>query len=71
LFDAGYLLALQTYLAPIIVEADREELLMLRKYINHNIMVRVGEGSICFSDRCLKADSEEIERLLRKELLIS
>jgi hypothetical protein len=69
LFDAGYLLALQSYLSPIIIEADEAELYQLRKYINHNTFFKVGKASICVGERCIIAGNyEEMEPILKEEL---
>ncbi len=69
LFDAGYLLAIQSYLNPIVVEADEAELHRLRRYINHNTFFKVGKGSICIGERCIIAGNyEKMEAILKREL---
>ncbi|AGK62032.1 thioredoxin domain protein [Archaeoglobus sulfaticallidus PM70-1] len=71
LFDAGYLLSLQSYFRPMVVESDLSELRRLRKYINHNVILKEGKNSICLGDRCMICDETELEKFLREALNVS
>ncbi|MBO8183202.1 MAG: thioredoxin domain-containing protein [Archaeoglobus sp.] len=66
LFDAGYLLALQSYLEPVMVEGDIELLRRLTKYINHDFYLKEGEEAICIGTRCLKVSEDEMDGILEK-----
>jgi hypothetical protein len=70
LFNSGYLLSLQSYLAPVIIEGDRKMLIDFRKYINHNVFFKEGEESICIGTRCMKPSLEGMHRILRDVLNI-
>ena len=66
LFDAGYLLTLQSYLNRVIVEGNREMLKEFLKYINHDVYLKEGEEAICIGTQCLKVGIEEMHEILEK-----
>jgi hypothetical protein len=71
LYDAGYMLSLKTFLKPLIVEAEVDELKILNRYINHDTVFKEGKTSVCVGNTCRYAkDSKEIEKILIKEMNI-
>jgi len=68
LFDAGYLLALQSYLSPVIIEGDREMLGRFARYISHDVYLKEGEEAICIGTKCMKVSEGEMHKILEKKM---